>query len=65
MRRGRDGSIIGKGLICVAHEKDVLGFQVGVDEVKVMEDYGISTKTSIKSQNHPQATLVKSCRAKF
>lgn len=38
MRGRRDCSVVGERLIGVAHEQDVFGFKVGVDEVKVMED---------------------------
>lgn len=38
MRGRRDCSVVGERLIRVAHEQDVLGFQVGVNEVNVMED---------------------------
>ena len=38
MRGGWDCSVVGERLIRVVHEQDVLGFKVGVDEVKVMED---------------------------
>jgi hypothetical protein len=36
MRRRGDGAVVGKGLVGVANEKDVFGFEVGVNEVEVM-----------------------------
>ena len=37
-RRGGDGTVIGEGLVCVANKEDVFGFEVGMDEVQVMQD---------------------------
>lgn len=38
--RGRgDGAVVGESLVGVADKEDVFGFQVGVDEVKVVEDW--------------------------
>lgn len=34
----RDGTVISKGLVGVADEEDVFGFEVGMDEVEVMKD---------------------------
>lgn len=39
VRRGRNCSIVGEGLIMIAQQEDILGFQVGVDEVEIVEDY--------------------------
>ena len=39
VRGGRDGAVIGEGLISVADKEDVFGFQIGVDEVEVVEDW--------------------------
>jgi len=33
-----DGTVIGKGLVGVANEEDIFGFEVGMDEVEVMKD---------------------------
>lgn len=35
---GRDGTVVGKGLVGVADEEDIFGLQVGMDEVEVMKD---------------------------
>ena len=50
VRGRRDRTVVGEGLVGVANEEDVFGFQVGVDKVKVVEDWmrvrvGISRKT--------------------
>ena len=34
----RDGSVVGKGLVGVADQEDVLGLKVGMNEVEVMEN---------------------------
>ena len=39
MRGRRDRSVICEGLVCIAHEKDVLWLEVGVDEVEVMKNW--------------------------
>lgn len=39
VRGGGDGAVIGEGLISVADKEDVFGFQIGVDEVEVVEDW--------------------------
>jgi hypothetical protein len=36
---GGDGAVVGEGLVGVADEEDVFGFEVGVDEIEVMEDW--------------------------
>lgn len=34
----RDLAVVGEGLVLVVAEEDVLGLQVGMDEVKIVED---------------------------
>lgn len=41
-RGGRDVSVVGEGLVVVVDKEDVFGFQVGVDEVEIVEDYLVS-----------------------
>jgi hypothetical protein len=38
VRGGRDGAVVSKGLVGAADEEDVFGFQIGVDEIQVVED---------------------------
>ena len=64
-----DGTVVGEGLVCAADKEDVFGFEIGVNEVEVMEDLVIlATKKRIRASRktrYLQATLVKSCLAKF
>lgn len=39
VRRRWDGPVVGEGLVGIADEQDVFGFQVGVDEVEVVKNY--------------------------
>ena len=38
MGGGRDGAVIGEGLIGTADEEDVFRFEIGMDEVEIVED---------------------------
>ena len=44
---GGDGTIIGKGLIAVLHQKDILWLQIGVDQIEVMEDCDMGQQISL------------------
>lgn len=33
-----DGTVVGESLVCAADKEDVFGFEIGVNEVEVMED---------------------------
>lgn len=53
MRGGWDASVVGERLIAVAYKEDILGLQVGVDEVEIVEDLTISIKSTRKKSRRP------------
>jgi hypothetical protein len=62
---GGNGTVIGKGLVCIADEEDIFGLEVGMDEVEVVKDLGGSAEitTNVWSGSNSQATLVNNWRA--
>ena len=62
---GRDPAGIGEGLVIVVDEEDIFRFEIGVNEVEVMEDCKMSAVDLYARDGvYSQATLVNSCFAK-
>jgi len=69
-RGRRDFAVVCEGLICVVAKKDVLGLEIGMNEVQIVQDYEPVNCCGPeggpgRTKANLQATLVKSWRAKL
>ena len=44
--RGRDVAVVGEGLVCVVEQQDVLGLEIGVNQVEIMQKRDAAEKLS-------------------